>query len=101
MASPSASTDSLLSKLDHAVPAPLASFDAFPKLPSTYKSRSQSRGFLTLFVGFVALILMLNDIGEYIWGWPDQEFSVDADKGSWLDINVDIVVAMHCKCKSR
>lgn len=84
---------SILDKLDS---VPLAQFDAFPKIPSTYKARSESRGFMTVFVGLLALLLMLNDIGEFIWGWPDQEFSVDADKSSWMSINVDIVVAMPC-----
>ncbi|KAG6844093.1 hypothetical protein H0H87_009883 [Tephrocybe sp. NHM501043] len=87
----------ILDKLDAAVPAPLANFDAFPKIPSTYKSRSESRGFMTVFVTLLALLLMLNDIAEYIWGWPDQEFSIDNNKSSYMGINVDIVVAMPCK----
>jgi len=90
---------SFLDKLDLAVPAPLAKFDAFPKLPSTYKTRTESRGFMTIFVILLAFLLMLNDIGEYIWGWPDFEFSVDDNKSSFLDINVDLVVNMPCKCK--
>ncbi|OSC96947.1 DUF1692-domain-containing protein [Trametes coccinea BRFM310] len=79
------------------VPAPLAQFDAFPKVPSTYKTRSESRGFLTIFVAFVAFLLVLNDIGEYIWGWPDYEFGVDTDPSNSLDINVDMVVNMPCQ----
>ncbi|KAK0193298.1 DUF1692-domain-containing protein [Armillaria mellea] len=88
---------SLLAKLDEVVPAPLAQFDAFPKLPSSFKSRSESRGFMTLFVGFLAFLLMLNDIGEFIWGWPDHEFSVDRDPSSFMNINVDMVVNMPCR----
>ncbi|KAG7097906.1 hypothetical protein E1B28_005217 [Marasmius oreades] len=91
-----ADDDSLLEKLDTIVPAPLAEFDAFPKFPTTYKSRSESRGFLTVLVGFLAFLLMLNDIGEYIYGWPDYEFSVDKDLGSSIFINMDILVAMPC-----
>ncbi|KAJ7644363.1 endoplasmic reticulum vesicle transporter-domain-containing protein [Roridomyces roridus] len=87
---------SILDKLDAAVPTPLAQFDAFPKLPSTYKARSDSRGFLTVFVALVTFILMLNDIGEYIFGWPDHEFSVDTRESSFMNINVDLVVAMPC-----
>jgi hypothetical protein len=92
---------SILDKLDSAVPVPLAQFDAFPKIPSTYKARSESRGFMTVFVALLALLLMLNDIAEFIWGWPDQEFSVDADKSNWMSINVDIVVAMPCSRESQ
>lgn len=91
---------SLLEKLDSAVPAQLTKFDAFPKLPSGYKQRSESRGFLTLFVGFVTLLLLLNDIGEFIWGWPDYEFSVDSEKSSYMNVNVDLVVNMPCQCMS-
>lgn len=90
---------SLLDKLDEMVPAPLAQFDAFPKVPSSYKTRSESRGFLTLFVAFVAFLLVLNDIGEYIWGWPDYEFGVDTDQTNALDINVDMVINMPCQCE--
>lgn len=88
-----------MSALDAAVPAPLAKFDAFPKLPSTYQARTESRGFLTVFVSLVAVLLILNDIGEYIWGWPDYEFSVDKQTRSFMNVNVDMVVAMPCQCE--
>jgi len=86
---------SLLHKLDAAVPQ----FDAFPKLPSSYKSRSESRGFFTLLVALVAFLLVLNDLGEYIWGWPDYEFSVDPHAASYMYVNVDMVVNMPCECQ--
>ena len=89
---------SLLDKIDAASPAPLKSFDAFPKLPSTYRTRSGERGFLTLFIGFIALLLVANDIGEYVWGWPDFEFGVDHTPASYLDVNVDMIVNMPCNC---
>ncbi|KAF9261353.1 DUF1692-domain-containing protein [Marasmius fiardii PR-910] len=91
-----ADDDSILEKLDSIVPAPIAQFDAFPKFSTTYKSRSESRGFLTVLVTLLAFMLMLNDIGEYIWGWPDYEFSVDRDVGSTMMINLDILVGMPC-----
>ncbi|KDQ58958.1 hypothetical protein JAAARDRAFT_33684 [Jaapia argillacea MUCL 33604] len=94
--SDSDASDSILDKLDSIAPAPFKTFDAFPKLPSSYKERSESRGFLTLVVAFVAFLLVLNDIGEYIWGWPDYEFSVDRDKGSFMSVNVDMVINMPC-----
>jgi hypothetical protein len=88
---------SLLDKLDDAVPG-LARLDAFPKLPSTYKARSESRGFLTLFVILLAILLVLNDLAEYVWGWPDYEFSVDNRAGSYMNVNVDMVVNTPCTC---
>lgn len=92
--------ESLLDKLDSVVPAPLAQFDAFPKLPSTYKARSESRGFMTLFVVLVAFLLVLNDISEFIWGWPDYEFSVDRDRSPLMLVNLDMTVNMPCRCQS-
>ncbi|KAF8155289.1 hypothetical protein K438DRAFT_1777659 [Mycena galopus ATCC 62051] len=77
---------SLLDKLNAAIPAPLAQFDAFPKVPSTYKLRSDQRGFLTLFVRFITFLLMLIDIGEFVLGWPDHEFSVDARQFVSVDL---------------
>jgi endoplasmic reticulum-Golgi intermediate compartment protein 2 len=91
--------ESILDKLDAAVPKPLAQFDAFPKLPSSYKARSEGRGFMTLFVAFLAFLMVLNDVGEFIWGWPDYEFSVDGDTNSLMNVNVDIIVAMPCRCE--
>lgn len=88
---------SLLDKLDDAVPG-LSRFDAFPKLPSTYKARSESRGFLTLSVILLAFLLVLNDLAEYVWGWPDYEFSVDTNAASYMNVNVDMVVNTPCNC---
>ena len=58
---------SLLDKLDAVAPTPLRSFDAFPKLPATYKQRSESRGIFTLLIGLLAFFLILNDIHEFVW----------------------------------
>ena len=51
---------------------------------------------MTVFVAFMVFMLLLNDIGKFIWGWPDYEFSVDKNKSSFLNINVDMVIAMPC-----
>jgi hypothetical protein len=97
-----ASTDepALLTKLDALVPASLAKFDAFPKLTTTYRTRSESRGFMTIFVILLVVLLLLNDVGEFLWGWPDYEFSVDSNVNPNLVINLDMVVGMPCSCKS-
>lgn len=79
--------------------APLKQFDAFPKLPATYKSRSQGGGILTVVVIALSFMLILNDIGEFLWGWTDYEFSVDGDQEALLDLNVDIVVNSPCSCE--
>jgi hypothetical protein len=89
---------SLLDKIDAAAPAPLKTFDAFPKLPSAYRTRSSERGILTLFIAFIAFLLVANDIAEFVWGWPDYEFGIDYAPASYLDVNVDLIVNMPCRC---
>ncbi|KAF8987016.1 hypothetical protein BDQ17DRAFT_1435880 [Cyathus striatus] len=44
----------------------------FSLISTTYKPRSESHSFFTHFVCFATLLLVLNDIGEYIWGWADD-----------------------------
>jgi hypothetical protein len=97
--SPTQDKETLIDKLEAIAPSQLSKFDAFPKLPSTYKTRTESRGFLTIFVVLLAFLLVLNDIGEFIWGWPDHEFNIDPEKSSTMDINVDVVVNMPCRCQ--
>lgn len=108
------SAPELLSKLDSILPDKLKDYDAFPKLPKAYKARSQSRGFLTVFIAFITVLLLLNDFSEYVYGWTDFEFGVDndavvvgpgsgrasrqGDKSNWMNVNVDMVVNMPCRC---
>ena len=89
----------ILDKLDSSIPTSIQKFDAFPKLSTTYKQRSESRGFLTIGVVLLCVLLLLNDIGEFIWGWPDYEFGVDTARDSRMNVNVDMVVNMSCKCE--
>lgn len=89
----------LLDKLDASVPSKLKEFDAFPKLPSTYKTRSESRGFLTLAVAAAAFFLLLNDVSEFLFGWPTYEFGVDHGRYGHMRVNVDMVVNMPCGCE--
>ena len=89
---------SLLDKLGGPTES-LKAFDAFPKLPSTYKHRSDSRGFLTVLIGLLCFTLVLNDIGEFIWGWPTYGFGIDKNEKSFMNVNIDLVVNMPCRCK--
>lgn len=86
--------DGILAKLDSV--APMQKFDAFPKLPATYKAQSSGGGLWTILILLVSLLLVMNDVHEYIWGWPDQEFSVDTELAKTMVLNVDMVVAMPC-----
>ncbi|GJJ08212.1 hypothetical protein Clacol_002420 [Clathrus columnatus] len=78
-------------------PEAMRQFDAFPKLPSTYKSRSKGGGLITVFVIVVSFLLVVNDIAEFLWGWPDYEFNVDRDGESFMAINVDMMVNTPCR----
>ena len=98
--SPSPPTEeSILDKLDKVAPASLNQFDAFPKLPSTYKTRSGGRGVLTILVAVVSFLLVVNDIAEFIWGWPTYGFGIDKNEKSFMNVNIDLVVNMPCRCK--
>jgi hypothetical protein len=91
----------LLTKIEHSVPSALKEFDAFPKLPASYKARSGSRGLLTVVVGLATFFLLLNDIADFMFGWPHYEFAVDHAAGSAMKVNVDMVVNMPCGCEYR
>ncbi|KAL1411398.1 hypothetical protein Q8F55_002354 [Vanrija albida] len=86
---------SLLDELDKL--APIKRFDAFPKVQSTYTSKSQRGGLLTAVVGFIIFLLVLNDLGEYLYGAPAHIFSVDQAIERDLQLNIDITVAMPCR----
>ncbi|KIR59695.1 endoplasmic reticulum-Golgi intermediate compartment protein 2 [Cryptococcus bacillisporus CA1873] len=86
---------SLLEELDKI--APIKSFDAFPKVESTYMIKSRRGGVLTAVVGLIIFLLVLNDLGEYLYGAPDYAFQVDSDVQKDLQLNVDLTVAMPCR----
>lgn len=84
----------ILAELDKI--APIKSFDAFPKVQSTYTTRSRRGGILTAVVGVIIFLLTLNDLGEYLYGEPSYEFHVDREITSDLQLNVDLTIAMPC-----
>ncbi|RSH86879.1 uncharacterized protein EHS24_005157 [Apiotrichum porosum] len=86
---------SLLDELDKI--APIKSFDAFPKVQSTYTVRSRRGGVLTALVCSIIFLLVLNDLGEFLYGAPDYSFRVDPGIGHDLQLNVDLTVAMPCR----
>lgn len=88
--------EGILAKLDSI--APIQKFDAFPKVPATYKAKSTGGGFWTVIAVLASFLLVMNDIHEYIWGWPDHEFSVDTQVAKTMVLNVDLVVNMPCHC---
>ncbi|KAG9011029.1 hypothetical protein FRB93_003479 [Tulasnella sp. JGI-2019a] len=89
---------SLLDKLDAI--APIREFDAFPKVARTYYTQTSLGGLATALVIILSFFLSLNDIGEFLWGWPDIEYSVDNRLMATMNINLDMVVNMPCETLS-
>lgn len=46
-------------------------------------------------------LTMQNDLGEFLYGAPDYSFTVDQTVEKDLQLNVDLTVAMPCRCKSN
>ncbi|KAH8088999.1 endoplasmic reticulum vesicle transporter-domain-containing protein [Filobasidium floriforme] len=89
------SAKDLLAELDRI--APIKAFDAFPKVQSTYTERSRRGGILTALVGGIIFLLILNDLGEFMFGAPTFSFHVDPTVDTKeLQLNVDLTVAMPC-----
>lgn len=83
--------------------------------------KSRRGGVLTAVVGLIIFLLVLvsrgqldptvaeispppphfgqNDLGEYLYGAPDYAFQVDSDVQKDLQLNVDLTVAMPCRCE--
>ncbi|KAH9010098.1 hypothetical protein EDB83DRAFT_2530949 [Lactarius deliciosus] len=85
---------SLLDKIDAVAPAPLKSFDTFPNLPSTNRTRSSERGFLTFSIAF---LLVANSIWQVRMelAWPDQNVCIMPPLNLrmltvFLDLTVDL-----------
>lgn len=98
-------------------PTGVRQFDAFPKVRPTYKSRTTGGGMMTVLgalywcmdpygakslsfiVAILSFILILNDLGDYLWGWRDYDFNIDNNLATIMYVNVDLVVNMPCHCE--
>ncbi|ODV92605.1 hypothetical protein CANCADRAFT_22899 [Tortispora caseinolytica NRRL Y-17796] len=75
------------------------SFDAFPKVSSTYTVLSKSGGVMTLVAVVLCLMIVLHGVITYSMGDVEQSFWIDTpygDLGQSVQMNVDIIVAMPC-----
>jgi hypothetical protein len=64
---------------------------AFPKVQSTYTSKSTRGGFITAAVCWTIFLLVLNDLGEYLYGDLRETFHVDRTVAKEMQLNVDLV----------
>ncbi|KAK9471459.1 endoplasmic reticulum vesicle transporter-domain-containing protein [Dipodascopsis tothii] len=71
-------------------------FDAFPKVSATYTRRSDSGGVATILLSIFCVFFLWVELGSYISGTTEHQFSV-ADTVGWdLQVNLDMTVAMPC-----
>ncbi|TIB31962.1 hypothetical protein E3P86_03230 [Wallemia ichthyophaga] len=75
---------------------PLRTFDAFPKTQPTYTIRSKRGGIATVVVIFTLVLLVFHEIGEWLYGHNEYQFSVDTTTQREMQLNVDLTVAMPC-----
>ncbi|ODV78585.1 putative ER to golgi transport [Suhomyces tanzawaensis NRRL Y-17324] len=72
-------------------------FDAFPKVDSEHTVRSQRGGFSTILTMVCGLFILWVEVGGFLGGYVDRQFSVDDEIKSELTINIDMLVAMPCE----
>ncbi|RLV91796.1 ER-derived vesicles protein ERV41 [Spathaspora sp. JA1] len=72
-------------------------FDAFPKVNSQNSVRSQRGGLSSLLTYTFGLLFIWIEIGGFLGGYIDRQFSVDDVIKPGLSINVDMIVAMPCQ----
>ena len=87
----------LLQSVNGFVCPKVKTFDAFPKVDPQHQVRSQRGGLSTLLTYFCGLLILWIEIGGYIGGYVDRQFTVDDQIRSALTINVDMIVAMPCQ----
>lgn len=72
-------------------------FDAFPKVDAQHQVRSSRGGFSTLLTIFCGLLILWVEVGGFLGGYVDHQFTVDPEIRSQLLINMDLLVAMPCE----
>ncbi|KAK9460969.1 endoplasmic reticulum vesicle transporter-domain-containing protein [Lipomyces oligophaga] len=71
-------------------------FDAFPKVSTTYSRRSSQGGATTILLTVFCLYLIWSELGSYLTGLEDHQFKVEDHVGWDMQMNFDITVAMPC-----
>ncbi|VEU21186.1 DEKNAAC102105 [Brettanomyces naardenensis] len=75
----------------------LRSFDAFPKVPPSNQIRSTRGSFASIGMYVFLFFLFWVEVGGYLDGFIDHQFTVDDVIRKDLKLNMDIAVAMPCK----
>lgn len=72
-------------------------FDAFPKVDSQHTVRSSRGGFSTLVTIVCGLLILWIEVGGFLGGYVDHQFTIDEKVRSDLSLNLDMLVAMPCE----
>lgn len=72
-------------------------FDAFPKVDAQHTVRSSRGGFSTLLTIGMTLLIVWIEVGGFLGGYVDHQFTVDDEVRSDMLINIDLLVAMPCE----
>jgi len=72
-------------------------FDAFPKVDEQHTVSSLRGGLSTILTWLCGLLILWVEVGGYLGGYVDHQFSVDDEVRSDTAINIDILVAMPCE----
>ncbi|KAI8243053.1 putative aconitate hydratase [Colletotrichum sp. SAR11_239] len=74
----------------------VSAFDAFPKAKPQYVTRTSGGGKWTVAMAVISLFLFWTEVGRWWRGSETHTFAVEKGVGHEMQINLDIVVRMHC-----
>ncbi|ERT02948.1 hypothetical protein HMPREF1624_01252 [Sporothrix schenckii ATCC 58251] len=74
----------------------VSAFDAFPKSKPQYVQRTSGGGKWTVAMVVVSVILFWSELARWWTGAEEHTFAVEKGVGRTMQINLDILVKMHC-----
>lgn len=74
----------------------VSAFDAFPKSKPQYVMRTSGGGKWTVAMSIISLLLIWGEVSRWWRGTESHNFAVEKGVSHELQINLDIVVKMHC-----
>ncbi|PKS07802.1 hypothetical protein jhhlp_006410 [Lomentospora prolificans] len=75
----------------------VSAFDAFPKARPEYVKRTSGGGKWTIIMMVISSILVFTEVGRWWRGQEHHTFAVEKGIGRAMQINIDVVVKMHCR----
>ncbi|KAK5992175.1 ER-derived vesicles protein ERV41 [Cladobotryum mycophilum] len=74
----------------------VSAFDAFPKSKPQYVQKTAGGGKWTVAMVLISVILLWTELGRWWRGSENHTFAVEKGVGYEMQINLDIVIRMHC-----